>query len=364
MFVQEWRVSDVHMNEEGTIDLITSDYIRIDNIQTEIDIIEEDIRQYDLSIFKLLLKDKTTGKNIMWCTNNYIENGKGFDIFDEINPKLIIGVYRKLIQPRSSKHSSVQVLRTRDRAEVFTPSWVCNKQNNLVDAKWFGYKDVFNKETEYGWVTNTSKILFPLKKNWKKYVDAQRLEIACGEAPYLVNRYDTVTGRTIQLSERIGLFDRKMRVVNENSIDDIEWLTWSVRAVESIFAYEYQGDNLLLARENLLYSYIDYYKARFNIEPERVLIRKIANIIAWNLWQMDGLKFIVPNSCNDVRTEMQISIDDYSRDDLQDDEKFKDVCPGCKFKDITKHTGIYCKIQDWRSNEPVLFINMMRGIRV
>ena len=31
-------------------------------------------------------------------------------------------------------------------AEVFTPSWICNAQNNLIDNAWFERKDVFNKE--------------------------------------------------------------------------------------------------------------------------------------------------------------------------------------------------------------------------
>lgn len=37
-------------------------------------------------------------------------------------------------------------------AEVFTPSWVCNKQNNLVDEKWFGYANPFNIEQEKTWI--------------------------------------------------------------------------------------------------------------------------------------------------------------------------------------------------------------------
>ena len=48
-------------------------------------------------------------------------------------------------------------------------------------------------------------------------MDAQRLEISCGEAPYLVSRYDTVMGETIPISQRIGLLDRKLRVVSENT---------------------------------------------------------------------------------------------------------------------------------------------------
>lgn len=330
-----------------------------DEIQEEIDIIEEDIRKYDPSILKLLLRDKTTGKNIMWCTNTYIGNGIGYDIYDEITPILIKGVHNKLIQPRVTKLRSIQVERTRDKAEVFTPSWVCNKQNNIVDAQWFGYEDVFNKEFDKGWKATTEKVKFPSeKKNWKKYVDAQRLEITCGEAPYLVSRYDAVTGKTIPISERIGIFDRKMRVVNENATDDIEWIKWSVRAIESVFGYEYQGDNLLIARENLLYSYLDYYRARFNVYPDRGLTKKIANIIAWNLWQMDGLKFVVPNSCHRIKVEEQITLFDYFQDDVKDD------CSGCKSGDITRHNGIYCKIKDWRANESVLFVNMIRGVRV
>jgi len=31
-----------------------------------------------------------------------------------------------------------------NKAEVFTPSWVCNEQNNLIDEQWFGRKNVFN----------------------------------------------------------------------------------------------------------------------------------------------------------------------------------------------------------------------------
>ena len=83
-------------------------------------------------------------------------------------------------------------------------------------------------------------------------MDVKRLEITCGEAPYLVSRYDTVTGRTIPISERVGLLDRKLRVVHENTGTEAEWKKWARRAVESVYGYEFQGDNLLLARENNL----------------------------------------------------------------------------------------------------------------
>ena len=92
----------------------------------------------------------------------------------------------------------------------------------------------------------------------EKYVDAKRLEISCGEAPYLVSRYDTVTGKEITIEQRIGLLDRKLRVVGENTNTEEEWFKWTKRAYESTYGYEYQGDSLLIARENLLSTLLKY----------------------------------------------------------------------------------------------------------
>lgn len=183
-------------------------------------------------------------------------------------------------------------------AEVFTPSWVCNKQNNLVDEAWFGRKDVFNVEIDFDnghiWETNKEKIVFPEGKTWKDYVRDTRLEITCGEAPYLVSRYDTVSGMPIELAERIGLLDRKLRVVSENTETTGEFLDWCQEAYKNTYGYEWQGDNLLLAREALLFTFLDYYRAKFGEEPLLKSIQYIAYIISWNVWQMDGLKFCPP----------------------------------------------------------------------
>jgi len=61
--------------------------------------------------------------------------------------------------------------------------------NNHIDEVWFGRPDVFNKDNE-----PTEHIEFKKPADWKKYVDSRRLEITCGEAPYLVSRYDVETG--------------------------------------------------------------------------------------------------------------------------------------------------------------------------
>ena len=265
-----------------------------------LNICEDEILAYDRTLLRLLLLDKTSHRNILWATGGYAGLGAGYDEYDEILPDRITGEHTRLILPRASKKPEMQEERTRSKAEVFTPSWVCNSQNNLIDEQWFGRTHIFNRETEKGWETISEKIVFSdEKRSWKKYVDAQRLEITCGEAPYLVSRYDAVSGKIIPFHDRIGLFDRKMRIVDENAADDEEWTVWSIRALQSVFGYEYQGDNLLLARENLLFSYVDYYQNRFRQIPGRKLLRKAANIIAWNLWQMDGMKFVIPGSCHE-----------------------------------------------------------------
>lgn len=256
-----------------------------------IDIHENYLKCYCPNILKILLKDRTTKKNIIWATNDYFEKYfNGYEPYKEIFVDSISGLFGNIIQPRISKALVKQIERTKIKAEVFTPSWICNKQNNLIDSIWFGRKEVFNIEEGTSWKTIATKIDFPDKnKSWKDYIELNRLEISCGEAPYLVSRYDNASGKIIQLKDRVGLLDRKLRVVCENALSKDEWIDWSIRAVQSIYGYEYQGDNVLIARENILYTYIDYYKEYFKEEPEEKLLLEIAKVISWNIWQMDGL---------------------------------------------------------------------------
>ena len=185
-------------------------------------------------------------------------------------------------------------------AEVFTPSWICNAQNNLIDEAWFGRKDVFNVENaDHTWTVNPDRIEFPDNKTWRDYVRDCRLEITCGEAPYITSRYDTTTGIAIPTKQRIGLLDRKLRVVGENNDSTGEWLKAAQTAYKSTYAYEWQGDSLLLAREAMLFTFIDNYREKFGTMPLKKSMEYIAYIISWNAWQMDGLKGVVPNSCRD-----------------------------------------------------------------
>ena len=307
--------------------------------------------QFPREILMALLCDHSSGRNIIWATEDYASYGDGFYFYQPIEYPLITGDFEGIIKPRAVKAKEIQEARVKDKAEVFTPSWVCNKQNNLIDEAWFGRKDVFNQETENGWITNPDKIEFSDEpgKTWRDYVKDIRMEMTCGEAPYITSRYDTVTGKFIEPLDRIGILDRKFRVVLENYGEGTEykkWFKWMRIALEATYGYEWQGDNLLLARENVLSTYIRFYMLRFGKEefPPIKMLREAIDVITWNFWQMDGLKGVIPCTCKDI--ELPTTQDLFSMETHIDTAP----CPGCAstdLKDMKKHTGIQCKIKDW-----------------
>ena len=317
-----------------------SDYVEKDESSS---VSEQEVRIIDMTsypvrdVLDILLQDKTTGKNIIWATDAY----KIFGYSDKspISPS-IFKSNRYLLQPRINKSVEDQQERTRKKAEVFTPVWLCNKMNNYCDEQWFGRKDVFNHEkNDNSWEVIEDSIQFPEGKGWKEYVDSRRLEITCGEAPYLVSRYDAATGEFILPPlRRIGIIDRKLRVVNENTSNEEDWETWTIRAFQSCYGYEWQGDSLLIARVNLLMTFYDYYQEHWSKDPDMDLLKQIANIIAWNLWQMDGLKDSVPFG-RPAGSKQQMTFDSFFGGDSKPPSTSAQVC----------------KINNWRSKESLQF---------
>jgi len=318
----------------------------------KVDVKENYILEIDEETLSILLQDRSSRRNIIWATDNYAHRGANYYSYMPITIAAITGRNGKVIKPRVGKSKKEQTYRIRDKAEVFTPSWICNCQNNLIDDSWFGYKGAFNTENDKTWQTNSASIKFPEGKTWQDYVTSNRLEITCGEAPYLCSRYDTVTGEWIEPENRIGILDRKIRIVNENTSTGEEWFNWVKRAYMATYGFEWQGDSLLIARENLLFAFMDYYSLRFNNKPSTDKLQEIAKIISWNIWQMDGLKFVIPNSCKPV-PKMQISMFDSAEE--------SEPCPGCLKNNPYNHTGIYCKIMDWEKKRPVRVVDLLKG---
>lgn len=316
-------------------------------IELGVDILENDILERYPEVLEILLRDHTTQKNIFWATNNYQELGELYQFSSPILLEAITGDKGQVIIPRVKKNKELQLSRVREMAEVFTPSWVCNAQNNLIDNAWFGKEDVFNREIELedgtrSWEVSKDIVEFTDDKTWKHYIKDNRLELACGEAPYITSRYDTTTGEFIPIERRIGLLDRKLRVINENVHNTGEWLKATQTAYKSIYAFEWQGDSLLLAREAMLITFIENYIMKFGKEPLLKSIQFIAYIISWNVWQMDGLKGIIPDSCG-MTVKRTVT--------LFDEQTSTSICEGCLYNDIEKHNGIYCLIKDWSKKD-------------
>lgn len=298
-------------------------------------------------IFPLLLQDHTTNKNIIWATDDYRDFGSTYTFTSEITVDNLAGQQGRIVIPRLQKELERQAYRVRDMAEVFTPTWVCNAQNNLIDEAWFGRPEVFNREftDEAGnhlWQPSTDPIPFAEEpstdstRSWQDYVKDTRLEITCGEAPYLVSRYDRVTGAPIrELPRRIGILDRKLRVVSENAPTLEEWQHWALEALKATYGYEWQGDSLLLARENVFLTLLDYCQSLFGQLPPTETLQEMALVISWNLWQMDGLKMVVPRTCK-ASTQLQLFSSNSSI-----------PCPGCATGNPFEHTGIQCHVRDW-----------------
>ena len=305
------------------------------------------IKEYPVRpVLKQLLADKTTKKNIIFATDAYESFGEGFQKTSPITTTNLLGIDAMALQPRVLKSLAAQQQRTRKNAEVFTPSWICNKMNNHCDEEWFGRPDVFNTEDPetHSWKVKGGKIGFPKDKTWQEYVDSRRIEITCGEAPYIVSRYDTSTGEEIPITRRIGILDRKLRIVNENAKDEETWLKWAIRALQSVYGYEYQGDNLLIARINILMTFTEYLERKWNRKATEEELKKIANIIVWNFWQMDGITNTIPFGVPE-ETEQQI---DFFGLIANPEEKTIQETP-------------VCKIYDWRRDNSLLFTDLKKG---
>ena len=298
-----------------------------------VDVAADIARFASLGLLPTLLKDRSTGGNIIWASDAYENYGEGFTSRDEIACSYVTGERADVIHTRASKAREVQAAFTRTHAEVFTPVWVCRYMIDEADKAW----DESHPNA-----------------TWREYVLSNRLEITCGEAPYLVNRYDAADGKPMPIADRIGILDRKLAHIPKY-FKRRSWMTWALNALKSTYGYEYQGDNLLIARLNVL-STVEEYAAEAGHLPFTVdEYAKFAEVVSWNLWQMDGLSDTVPFG------------------EADDDEvEYAPRLPG--FEDFFIPTGPtqltlfevksghgYACIMDWDKNEEVCFHDIKRG---
>jgi hypothetical protein len=298
-----------------------------------IDIREDYLLKKD-NLLEILLKDKTTSKNILWASDSYSIMGEMFAPQEEIKTELVTGEYGTLIQPRAVKSKEEQLYRTREKAEVFTPLSIVKKMNEACDT------------------------IQVTENNWQEYVALLKLEITCGEAPYIVSRYDPVSDiqELVPLAKRVGFLDYKLRVVSKYCDTVEDWIKWTKIAFQSSYGYEWQGDSLLIARENLLYTFIDYYKDKLKKSPSLKLQKEIAEIIVWNIFQMDGLKYVIPMSCKTEQVTIKGMETLFGKEDDRVEEK---PCKGCENKTAKNHNGTYVQTMDWKEDKIIRFVDIL-----
>lgn len=312
---------------------------------SKIDISENTLRNRG-RVLDILLADRTRHKpsrpyNIIWATDSYLKYGKNYAPTKQIKREQVTGVNGKLIQPRAAKSIEEQKYRTKDKAEVFTPLKIVKKMNMAID--WASKNWPVSEET------------------WVDYISERRLEITCGEAPFIAGRYNPTanTGVVITPKNRVGFFDRKLQVVSEFSKTKKEWLHYAEIALKASYGYEWQGDNLLIARENVLLTLDDFYKdfcvSSLKLKSKQRLtdeqLEYFAEIISWNIWQMDGLKYVIPLSGDPPAPVVDKSQLVLALSVVEPDKK--------KSKNHVTHTGTYAKIKDWDKNKAVRFVDIL-----
>lgn len=320
----------------------------------KIDISENTLRNRGRVLYILLI-DRTRHKpsrpfNIIWATDSYMKYGKDYAPTKQIKREQITGMNGKLIQPRAAKSKEEQKYRTKDKAEVFTPLKIVKEMNMAIN--W----------ASSHWPATT--------ENWIEYITENRLEITCGEAPFIASRYDpTKNGGGVEpIKKRVGFLDYKLNVVNEFTNSKKEWLEFAEVALKATYGYEWQGDNLLIARENILQTVDDFYKDfcanKLKLKSKQGLtdeqLEHFAEIISWNIWQMDGLKYVIPLSCRQtIQKPDEVSKDQLALIPADKPKKIRIECEGCRLNSPLDHSGRYSKVMDWETGKAIQFVKLL-----
>ena len=286
--------------------------------------ISKDLERYAKNgVLDVLLKDYSTGKNIVWATSAYINRGIGYEPESEITPDAISKSNLGVIKTRAEKAAEEQASLTKSFAEVFTPTWVCKYMIDEVESANALILDSMNSIQDK-----------------RKYIRTISLEITCGEAPFITNRYDAADGIYIPIEKRIGILDRKLRMVQEIATSFDTWKKWALEALRSVYGYEYQGDNLLITRINALRA-VEEAAQVAGYSLVTATLKRFAEAISHNFFQMDGLTYCVPFKALDESYYQPTLFDFLSTE--EDNEETADRDP------------VFAKIINWQTSEEIEF---------
>ena len=173
------------------------------------------------AVLDTLLKDRSTGKNIIWATDppDELQTVMYESVTDrsQITTQQLGLTHYEVVLPRMMKQTDTQQQRTRKKGEVFSPAWVCNKMNNALDADWFrglGAGETagqFTVKLPQGWQTVETSVQFPAcggktlsVYDFCKQVDAQTVLIVTNR-PAIANSWYSDYSRHNVKQKALGL---------------------------------------------------------------------------------------------------------------------------------------------------------------
>ena len=121
-------------------------------------------------------------------------------------------------------------------AEVFTPSGICRKMVKTIE--------------EEG--------VMPTKD----FQASLCLEITCGEAPFIASRYDMETGESIEVKDRFGLLDKKLKPLVEEDIAFEAYRDQALKSLKSVYGYELHGDSFFMVRINVFMDFVEHWREK------------------------------------------------------------------------------------------------------
>lgn len=89
-------------------------------------------------------------------------------------------------------------------------------------------------------------------------------------------------------------------------------------------------------------TYDEYLQEYWNRKPTMNELKKLINIITWNIWQMDGLKGTIPYSKAEEQYRQMTLFEVYG---MQTEKKSENKQP-------------LCRIYDWRGDKSLEFVSL------
>ncbi len=291
----------------------------------------------DPMLVRLLMKDCSTGSPII--TEKEQTPSRTFFI----QPEYARSYWRTIIHP-DFEADETDFVRLNEKLQAY-------------DQAWFSMPHPFNKPAENGWQPTSRRLPFNRYDDWKDYVQSQVLLEECRHAYAAATPNNPSSGKPMAVIYRIGILDRKLRALNENTQDEGEWLVWAERTLKSMYGYELDGSLLFEARRNLLQTMADHFMDRFHHPLSREWLEKFASIISWNFFQMDSRGWHALSRPAQTFEQISLFDEESEKKEKEEADESEENCP-CRQKERSPY--VKCKVQLWRWHAIRRFCDLLK----